>query len=154
MKTITKFINKQIHTDIRSWMVYNIDEVAGTAKAIEVEKKIKPTMVPGGFAGHASNLDEEFRKAAVVPVDGAEEFDIKRDKNGDWGFIATKVHFILPLNAVSESWLEDNKNLPGLEIKNNYVIIYDLTSTGRKKMRWNKLGKLEDTCNYFYDYNF
>ena len=154
MKKNTKYINKLIHTDVRSWMVYDINEAAGTAKAIEVEKKIQPTMIPGGFAGYAPNLDEEFRKAPVTVKDGAEEFEIKRDKNGEWGYVATKIHFILPLNAVSEQFVEENKNKPGFEIKDDFVIMYDLTSKGNKKHRWNKFGKLEDTCEYFYDYNF
>ena len=42
-----KYINKRIYTDVESYLVTEIDEVNGTAMAVEVEKRIKPKMIPG-----------------------------------------------------------------------------------------------------------
>lgn len=148
------YINQPLYSDVLSWMVYDINEKAGTAKAIEVEKKIKPTMIAGGFAGHAINLNEDFRKAPVAPKEGAKEFNIYRNKNGIWGYKTSKVISYLPINAVAENWLEENKNKPGVEINNGYVIVFELTPKGKKKLTFNKLGTLEETCGYYYDYNF
>ena len=55
-----KYINKRIYTDVESYLVTEIDEVKGTAMAIEVEKRIKPKMIPGGFAAHCPDLHREF----------------------------------------------------------------------------------------------
>ena len=51
---MSKYINKRIYTDIESYLVTEINEAKGTAMAIEVEKRIKPKMIPGGFAAHCS----------------------------------------------------------------------------------------------------
>ena len=61
-----KYINKRIYTDIESYLVTEIDEVNGTAMAIEVEKRIKPKMIPGGFAAHCPDLNREFAEAEPV----------------------------------------------------------------------------------------
>ena len=39
---MSMYINKRIYTDIDSYLVTEIDEVKGTAMAIEVEKRITP----------------------------------------------------------------------------------------------------------------
>ena len=153
MKNV-KFINQMIYTDVRSYMVYDIDETAGTAMAVEVEKKIKPRIIPGGFFGHCPDLDEEFRKAKVTVKDGATPFKITRAKNGIWGFTHLKTVGTLPKNAIAEDWLEAHKNAPNVDMEDGWVTIYEMTATGKRKKTFEKLGKLTDTCGYFYDYNF
>lgn len=66
-----KYINKRIYTDVESYLVTEIDEVKGTAMAVEVEKRIKPKMIPGGFAGHCPDLNREFAEAEPVIRKGA-----------------------------------------------------------------------------------
>ena len=81
-----KYINKRIYTDVESYLVTEIDEVKGTAMAVAVEKRIKPKMIPGGFAAHCPDLNREFAEAEPVIRKGAKPFQIKRNKDGIWGF--------------------------------------------------------------------
>lgn len=149
-----KFINKRIYTDVESYKVFDIDEKAGTAMAIEVEKRIRPKMIPGGFAAHCPNLSEEFDKAPVTVVDGAKPFAIKRNKDGVWGFWHEVVALALPVAGMVKEWLESKKNAPDAEIHGDYIYLYEMTKSGKRKMTFEKLGKLCDTCGFFYDYNF
>ena len=79
---MSKYINKRIYTDVESYLVTEINEAKGTAMAIEVEKRIKPKMIPCGFAAHCPNLDQEFDAAQPVVKDGATAFPITRNKVG------------------------------------------------------------------------
>lgn len=65
-----KYINKRIYTDVESYLVTGIDEVKGTAMAIEVEKRIKPKMIPGGFAAHCPDLQREFAGSRARSAQG------------------------------------------------------------------------------------
>ena len=149
-----KYINKRIYTDVESYLVTGIDEVKGTAMAIEVEKRIKPKMIPGGFAAHCPDLQREFAEAEPVIRKGAKPFQIKRNKDGIWGFKHEVVALALPVAGVTEEWLESKKDDPNAEIKGDYIFLYETTKTGKRKTIFEKLGTLSDTCGYFYDYNF
>lgn len=149
-----KYINKRIYTDVESYLVTGIDEVKGTAMAIEVEKRIKPKMIPGGFAAHCPDLQREFAEAEPVIRKGAKPFQIKRNKDGIWGFKHEVVALALPVAGVTEEWLESKKDDPNAEIKGDYIFLYETTKTGKRKTIFEKLGTLSDTCEYFYDYNF
>lgn len=149
-----KYINKRIYTDVESYLVTGIDEVKGTAMAIEVEKRIKPKMIPGGFAAHCPDLQREFAEAEPVIRKGAKPFQIKRNKDGIWGFKHAVVALALPVAGMTEEWLESKKDDPNAEIKGDYIFLYETTKTGKRKTTFEKLGTLSDTCEYFYDYNF
>ncbi len=149
-----KYINKRIYTDIESYLVTEINEAKGTAMAIEVEKRIKPKMIPGGFVGHCPNLDQEFDAAQPVVKDGATAFPITRNKDGIWGFRTEVIALALPVKGMKEEWLESKKDDPNAEIKGDYIFLYETTKTGKRKTTFEKLGTLSDTCGYFYDYNF
>lgn len=133
-KQTVKFINQKIYTDVRSWMVYEINEKAGTATAIEVEKK--------------QNQGEP------VPKYGAEPFEITRNKNGIWGVQIFKVAFSAHVNALDPNYVAAYMSKPGVEVIGDWFTIYELTPTGKKKQTFEKLGKLSDVCAYFYDYSF
>lgn len=149
-----KYINKRIYTDIESYLVTEINEAKGTAMAIEVEKRIKPKMIPGGFVSHCPNLDQEFDAAQPVVKDGATAFPITRNKDGIWGFRTEVIALALPVKGMKEEWLESKKDDPNAEIKGDYIFLYETTKTGKRKTTFEKLGTLSDTCGYFYDYNF
>jgi hypothetical protein len=148
------YINKRIYTDIDSYLVTEIDEVKGTAMAIEVEKRITPKMIPGGFAAHCPDLDREFAAAEPVVRAGAKAFQIVRNKDGVWGYKHEVVSLALPVKAMTDEWLESQKNNPAAEIKGDYIYLYELTKTGKRKVKFEKLGTLSEYCAYFYDYNF
>ena len=122
--------------------------------AIEVEKRIKPRMIPGGFAAHCPDLNREFAEAEPVIRKGAKPFQIKRNKDGIWGFKHEVVALALPVKAMTDEWLESQKNNPAAEIKGDYIYLYELTKTGKRKVKFEKLGTLSEYCAYFYDYNF
>lgn len=149
-----KYLNKRIYTDIESYLVTEIDEVKGTAMAIQVEKRITPEMIPSGFTAHCPNLDREF--AAIEPTikDGAKAFRIKRDKNGIWGYQRRIISLALPVSSLTPEWIENKKNDPAAEIIGDYIYLYELTKTGKYKTTFEKLGTLSNYCGYFYDYNF
>lgn len=133
MKNV-KFINQRIYTDVRSWKVYDIDEKSRTATAIEVER-IKNQGEP-------------------VPKYGAEPFKITQNKDGVWGVTVEKLLWSVPMEAVNKQWLEENKDKPEIEIDGKWVRVFELTTKGKKKHYFEKLGKLADYCGYFYDYSF
>ena len=151
---MSMYINKRIYTDIDSYLVTEIDEVKGTAMAIEVEKRITPKTIPGGFAAHCPDLDREFAAAEPVVRAGAKAFPIVRNKDGVWGYKHVVVSLALPVKAMTDEWLESQKNNPAAEIKGDYIYLYELTKTGKRKVKFEKLGTLSNYCGYFYDYNF
>lgn len=151
---MSKYLNKRIYTDVESYLVTEIDEIKGTAMAIEVEKKITPKMIPGGFAAHCPDLNREFAAAEPTICKGAKAFPIIRNKDGIWGFWHEVVALALPVAGMTAEWLESQKNNPAAEIKGNYIWLYDMTKSGKRKRAFEKLGRLSDTCGYFYDYNF
>ena len=151
---MSMYINKRIYTNIDSYLVTEIDEVKGTAMAIEVEKRITPKMIPGGFAAHCPDLDREFAAAEPVVRAGAKAFPIVRNKDGVWGYKHEVVSLALPVKAMTDEWLESQKNNPAAEIKGDYIYLYELTKTGKRKVKFEKLGTLSEYCAYFYDYNF
>lgn len=147
-----KYINKKLYTDVESYLVTDIDEVKGTAMAVEVEKRITPKTVPGSFAGHCLDLDRAFDAAEPVIKEGANPFKITRNKDGVWGF-KCEVFYAHHVACFTEDG-KQQMIATGWEIKGDLFIKYELTKAGKHKTTFEKLGVLSDTCRYFYDYNF
>ena len=154
MQKMSKYINKRIYTDVESYLVTEINEAKGTAMAIEVEKRIKPKMIPCGFAAHCPNLDQEFDAAQPVVKDGATAFPITRNKDGIWGFRTEVIALALPVAGCKAEWIESKRNAPDALIEGDYIYFFEMTKGGKRKTTFKKLGTLSDTCGYFYDYNF
>jgi len=149
-----RYINRRIYTDVESWLVTDIDEAKGTATAVEVKKEIKPTFIPGGFFGHCPNLPEEFRNAEPVVV--GEPFPIIRNKKGEWGFWRDVVIAYGNVNAFTPEWVENMKKTPekfDIDSDGN-LFVYELTKGGKRKRKFDVLGKISEHCGYFYDFNF
>ena len=151
---MSKYINKRIYTDVESYLVTDIDEVKGTAMAIEVEKRITPKMMPGSFAANCPNLEQEFSEAEPVIKDGAKPFQIKRNKDGIWGFKHEVVALALPVAGCKSEWIESKRHASDALIEGDYIYLFEMTKGGKRKTTFEKLGTLSDTCGYFYDYNF
>lgn len=79
-----KYINKKLYSDVISYRVFDINEKAGTAMAIEVERDFTPEWVPGGFSAICTNITDQDN-APVKDKDGAKPFAITRNKDGVWG---------------------------------------------------------------------
>lgn len=154
MQKMSKYINKRIYTDVESYLITEIDEVKETAMTIEVEKLIKPKMIPGGFAAHCPDLDRKFAAAEPVIREGATAFPITRNKDGIWGFKHEVVALMFPVKSMAPAWLESKKNDPAAAIKGEYIFLYEMTKSGKRKTTFEKLDPLSDKCGYFYDYNF
>ena len=151
---MSKYINKRIYTDVESYLVTDIDEIKGTAMAVEVEKQIKPKMIPGSFAANCSDLEQEFNAAPPVVKDGAKPFQITRNKDGIWGFRTEVIALALPVAGCKAEWIESKRNAPDALIEGDYIYLFEMTKGGKRKTTFKKLGTLSDTCGYFYDYNF
>jgi len=154
---MSEYINRRIYTDVKSWMVYDINEAEGTAMAVEVVKRIQPKMVPGGFSAICTN-NGDFDKMEPQVKEGAQPFAIERNKNGVWGFKHEKKLASIPAEGVTdiEAILAANPQAVLEEDGRNgrWITWYEFTKTGKRKTTFEKLGKLESLCHYFYDYNF
>lgn len=153
MKTAT-YINRTIYTDVKSWIITDIDEKKGTATATPVEKNIRPKLIPGGFFGHCPNLHDEFRNAE--PVVSGESFPIIRNKRGDWGYWRDNVIAYGSVKSFVPEWVEEMKKTPEkVEITaDGNLFVYELTKTGKRRRKFEVLGTFENVCRYFYDFNF
>lgn len=151
---MTQYINVKGYSDTKSFRVFDIN--GNKAMAIEVEKRIQPNMVPGGFSAICLNNDDFNKTNEVFDVDGAVPFEIECRK-GIWGKVRPQMVFCFPYNGLKdpEQFIKDN---PGTVIEEKggikWLVGYDRTSKGKIKTRFEKLGKLCDTCRYYYDYNF
>ena len=147
---MTQYINTKIYTDVKSYRVFDID--GKHAKAIEVEKRITPKMVAGGFSAICLNNDDFNKTSEVFDVEGAEAFDIEL-KNGVWGYWYDVIVFSCNRNALADAdkFMADN---PGAVAVGDEIVIYAKTKNGKRQRKFEKLGVLCDTCRYYYDFNF
>ena len=153
-----KFINEKLYSDVNSYRVFDIDEKAGTAMAIEVERDFKPEWIPGGFSAYCKNIDEQ-RFAPIKDKKGAKPFAITRNKNGVWGIKQKDLQLCWFKKAFTEEGLQKQLALGNTVIEKDengeeLVCIYRMTKSGKIGTSFRKLGKLEDTCKAYYDYNF
>lgn len=153
-----KYINKKLYSDVISYRVFDINEKAGTAMAIEVERDFTPEWVPGGFSAICTNIKNQDN-APVKDKDGAEPFAITRNKDGVWGIKCKDLLFCWQRKAIGEenvqrqlalgnSFIEKDKN------GNEMVCVYRMTKGGKIGTTFRKLGKLSNSCGVYYDYNF
>lgn len=151
---MTQYINVKGYSDVKSYRVFNIE--GNKAKAIPVEKRITPHMVPGGFSAICLNNEEFNETNEVFDVEGAEAFEIEYRK-GVWGRVLPRTIFCFPYDSMKdpEQFIKDN---PGSEIETKngirWIVGYDRTPKGKIRTEFKKLGVLCDVCRYYYDYNF
>lgn len=149
------FLNVKQYTDVRSYGVWNIHD--GKARAIEVEKHIKPVMVPGGFSAVCLNNDDFSKTEEVHVVSGAEPIDIQMRKGGVWGHWEDCSISMQEWNAFKdpEAILDTNPTARKIVLDGHaYIAWYLLTPKGKPRRRFVKLGIFDKVCRYYYDYNF
>lgn len=150
------FINTRIHTDVTSLKVLSVN--GKTALVVRVVKNPKNLVfVPGGFAGHCCNQEEAFRNAEIEEV--GEPFEVVL-RNGVWGrwvnesrafFGVSDAKVQEILSSGTEAILEITKEDDGT----NTIVVAEVSpKTKKPKRRFMKFGVMEETCKYFYDYNF
>lgn len=149
------FINKELYTDIHSMRVYKEN---GRVYAVDVEKvrACDPKWIPGGFVGHCYNQDQVWDTQETKDI--SDPFEII-ERRGVWGF--WKENWIALWTGGDEAhnreWAEYNNGIdPDVDYRGNEdgVFYCRKTKSGKYKKVFVKLGKIEQRCRYFYDYNF
>lgn len=153
-----KYINEKLYTDVRSYRVFDLDEKAGTAMAIEVERDFKAEFIPGGFSAICTNQMEQYR-APIKDKKGRTPFAITRRKDGIWGIKQKDMIFCWSKDSLTEEGLKKQMELGNTFIEKDskgreFICVYRMTKSGKIGNTFRKLGRLEDDCKCFYDYNF
>lgn len=151
------YINVKEYTDMKSYRVFTTGD--GKFYACQVVKKraCNPKFKLGGFAGRCTNQDEVWSGNDVIDID--EPFEIV-NKNGVWGYYSESLIVYMSFGTRFEAEEFFNRRIEGNEEKfrwvlnGNDVLCYAITPKGKIRKKFNKLGKFEDTCRYFFDYNF
>ena len=162
MKTTIGFINTRLYTDIKSVEIF---EENGKTYAVDVKKEVgdvEPEFIEGGFVARCVNQNEVWRSGVVVR-DGT-PFEVE-ERNGVWGFVKDSVKVIEfgkghPIYEKDEkAWLEEmaEKGYFAELIEDDWRKVYRYfkpTKNGTPRKKFVKLGTVEKTCKWFYDYNF
>lgn len=154
------YINTKLFTDIRSLEVYQQDGKTYAVNVVKVIDKVKPEFDVGGFAAHCSN-QEEVWEAAKIERQGT-PFEVI-EHNGFYGYFVNAVEYIRYSRIFAE---EGQKALDKAKAKGKTVELvedtedikvyrtYSPKKDGTPRKKFKKLGKLEKTCKFFFDYNF
>lgn len=154
-----KFINEKSYTDVTSYRVFDINEKKGTAMAIEVERVFKPKFVEGGFSAICINQDEQHN-APIRDKKGAIAFAITRNSKGILGVKHDDVIYCLLCNTFKPEGIKELMDRGNARIVKNVsdgrdmIEVFRKTKSGKVGKTFTKLGKLENSCKAFYDYNF
>lgn len=155
------YINDFLHTDVKSYEVFKED---GKMMAVQVEKipACKPEFVSGGFCAHCTNNWEVWNTQETKEV--GEPFQITQNRKGEWGHKGLDIVQGFSCPVENKEYVQDvldavEKNPRiGARVYSDehctFIDTYLLTKTGKPKMKFYKLGEIEETCRYYYDYNF
>lgn len=146
----TMFINVPLYSDIRSYKVLAINGKKGLA--IEVRKESK-NLVFDGYV--CLNNKEAYREAE--PVESGKAFEIT--KRGDYWYRKLHVGTFIPSVSADKADSFNHEEVEVVVEKTDNpelvnLFVYELTKTGKRKVTWEKLGKIVDYCAYYYDHNF
>lgn len=155
------YINIKEYSDTKSYRAFATDD--GKFYACQIVKKriCNPKFKIGGFAARCVNQDEVWSGSDVVDI--YEPFEIF-NKNGIWGCYSECLLNYIAFCTRFEAEEFLNKRIASNEenfrwVLNEfndlyYALCYAITSKGKIRKKFNKLGKIEETCRYFFDYNF
>ena len=154
MTNSTQYINDyNLHSDVRSYKILSLDGDKGVA--IEVKKNIvlkNEDIHQGGFSANISNLKEYYRDSNDIEEVG-KPFEIIK-KGEFWGIMKPKNFHEFLYEQLTISGRDDFRKNPLWTDTGSSFQYLEKTSKGKIKMFFKKLGKLSDTCEYFYDMNF
>ena len=155
------YINTRLYSDVKSIEVY---EENGKIYAVDVRKEVggvKPEFHVGGFCAHCSNQAEVWRNAVIVREGTPYEVV---EKKGVYGYYVNAVEIIRfhPIfKAEGEAQIEKAKTKGKTveyvgedEYGNKTYRAYCPKKDGTPRKTFRKLGSLDKTCQWFYDYNF
>ena len=157
MMTTIGFINKKLYTDIRSHEVFVDND---KTYAVRVEKrvgKVKPEFIEGGFCAHCVNQNEVWENGDIVRV--GKPFEVI-ERNGYYGYFTDCGERYVINRKLLERDLKDiaDRGLVAQKIdEDEYQIeywVFKPTKNGTPRKKFVKMGTLEKTCKWFYDYNF
>lgn len=160
------YINDYLYTDIHSYEVFQEN---GKTYAVKVEKvqACKPECIPGGFCCRVTNLAKVWGGKETYEVGEPFEITQYRGRWGQWDYDVCRVplnhgdpdHFI----ARDKKWKlecgDTNTYEYVYEKKENQVLIYRLTKSGKRAKKFYRVAPsrdrgIEKECKYFVDYNF
>lgn len=158
------YINDYLYTDVQSYEVFQEN---GKTYAVKVEKiqACKPESVPGGFCCHFTNLDKVWGGQETREV--GQPFEIVQHR-GHWGRWGYDVHGAILDHEDKDAYIARDKewklecgdtNAYEYEKKENQVLIYRLTKSGKRAKKFYRVALsrdngIEEECKYFEDYNF
>lgn len=149
LDSIAGFLNNRLYTDCHSNLLYNVNGKKGMAVYVE-RSGFKPQVEPGGFMGHCTNNIDQYR--ADIKITGTpREVELYR---GNWGFWDYDFFGgMCPRRDEYQPGAVVNGELI-VDWGDGYVRFARLLPSGKPAKKFYKLGKLEEHCGAFYDYNF
>lgn len=159
MQKTLGYINRYLYTDVTSHEVFEEDGKIYAVSVIKKHGSVKPEFHAGGFSAYCSNQWEVWRNG-VIERDG-EPFEVEC-RNGIYGYVEECVQNYRTYKSHLE---ESKKHLTDQgyafriiedEDYDGYFILqyFKPTKNGKIRHHFVKLGEIEKSCHYFYDYNF
>lgn len=160
-QTTLGYINRRYGSDVRSKEIFQDGE---KYYIVEVEKRpgeVQPEFHVGGFAAHCSNTEDVWYYGKVVRTGEPREIIVRNGYFGYWTKFGER--YTITENRIDEVLGDLNRKgykadlISTDEYNIRYYWVYKPTKTGKNRNKFVKLaqvGKLDKTCQYYYDYNF
>ena len=144
------FINVPLYSDINSYKVLSVNGNKGLA--VEVRKEPKNLE----FSGYTC-LNNREAYSNADPIEMGPTFEIT--KRGEEWYRKTHVGTFIPNVSSNKANTFNHEGVEVVVEKTDNpefvnLFVYELTKTGKRKVHWEKLGKIVDYCAYYYDHNF
>ena len=155
------YINTKLYTDVKSVEVYEEDGKIYGVNVVKEVGSVKPEFHVGGFAAHCSNQSEVWRNGVIVRE--GKPFELV-EKNGVYGYYVLAVETVRYCNIFRKEGearlaaaIAKGKKVEFVSEDENGVKtfrVYSPKKDGMPRKTFVKMGTLDKTCQYYYDYNF
>jgi hypothetical protein len=153
------YCNKRRGSDVESFELFSEN---GKTYAVEVKKvqACVPQFEVGGFCGHCYNQAEVWGGSQTEEI--GKPFEVKLTRSGEYGrmvvawslcAVMTGADFNARFEGMKAAHLE-HSFMANSDKDRHAVYVVENTKRGTPKKVLEKIGKLEATCRYFFDYNF